>query len=49
MKAEIKVFHSFETTEWSGGTTTQLYIYPEDSSYKKSEFHFQNQQCCGKR
>lgn len=40
MKAEIKVFHSFETTEWSGGTTTQLYIYPEDSSYKNRNFIF---------
>lgn len=40
MKAEMKVYHSFETTEWSGGTTTQFYIYPEDSHYKDRDFIF---------
>lgn len=29
-----------ETKEWSGGTTTQLYIYPENSSYKARNFQF---------
>lgn len=28
------------TNEWSGGTTTQLYIYPENSSYKERNFLF---------
>lgn len=28
------------TTEWSGGKTTQLYIYPEDSNYKALNFKF---------
>jgi len=29
-----------ETKEWSGGTTTQLYIYPEDALYEKRDFLF---------
>ncbi len=28
------------TTEWSGGKTTQLFIYPEDSNYKELNFKF---------
>ncbi|MBU5437243.1 HutD family protein [Tissierella sp. MSJ-40] len=28
------------TTEWSGGKTTQLFIYPEDSNYKDFNFKF---------
>lgn len=28
------------TTKWSGGTTSQLYIYPEQSSYKERDFLF---------
>lgn len=27
-----------KTSEWSGGTTTELYIYPEGSDYKKRDF-----------
>ncbi|WP_099190747.1 HutD/Ves family protein [Tepidibacter mesophilus] len=27
-----------KTSEWSGGTTTQLYIYPHDAEYKKLNF-----------
>lgn len=26
------------TTEWSGGTTTELYLYPPDGSYKERKF-----------
>lgn len=26
------------TTEWSGGTTTELYLYPADGSYKERDF-----------
>jgi len=26
------------TTDWSGGQTTQLYIYPQDADYKKRTF-----------
>jgi environmental stress-induced protein Ves len=28
------------TRKWSGGTTTQLYIYPESASYEKRDFIF---------
>lgn len=28
------------TSQWSGGTTTQLYIYPEDANYQKRDFLF---------
>jgi len=28
------------TTSWSGGTTTQLFIYPENSSYQERNFLF---------
>jgi uncharacterized protein len=28
------------TSAWSGGTTTQLYIYPENSSYQERNFLF---------
>ena len=30
----------YMTTEWSGGKTTQLYIYPEGSNYKEFNFKF---------
>lgn len=29
-----------KTTNWSGGTTTELYIYPTDSVYKRMDFSF---------
>lgn len=28
------------TSHWSGGTTTQLFIYPEEAEYKKQNFKF---------
>lgn len=28
----------FSNSSWSGGTTTQLFIYPEDSNYGKKDF-----------
>jgi len=28
------------TTNWSGGTTSELFIYPAESSYKKRDFDF---------
>lgn len=30
----------FKTTLWQGGKTTELYIYPEDGSYKDRNFEF---------
>lgn len=42
MEINIKLFNEFDymTTEWSGGKTTQLFIYPEDSNYKELNFNF---------
>ncbi|WP_042274745.1 HutD family protein [[Clostridium] dakarense] len=42
MDNEIKVIRKdeYKTSTWSGGTTTQLYIYPEESQYSKMEFLF---------
>ena len=28
----------FKTTNWSGGTTTELFIFPEDASYSERRF-----------
>lgn len=38
----MKVIHRKEqtTTKWSGGLTTELYIFPEGSDYKKRDFSF---------
>jgi environmental stress-induced protein Ves len=30
----------FAPKRWKGGTTTQLYIFPENASYEKGDFHF---------
>lgn len=30
----------FTTTNWSGGKTTELFIYPQDSDYKEKNFQF---------
>ncbi|MFD0693285.1 HutD family protein [Paenibacillus sp. GCM10027628] len=40
MSISIKVIKKDEqvTTAWSGGTTTQLAIYPEDADYSKRDF-----------
>lgn len=32
--------NDFLTTKWSGGTTRQLYIYPEESDFSKRDFLF---------
>lgn len=37
---ELKKKKDFNTSNWSGGSTTELYIYPENSSYKDREFLF---------
>ncbi|NMM47709.1 HutD family protein [Marinigracilibium pacificum] len=37
-KHQIKKEHL--TTNWAGGKTTELYIYPEDSHYKTGDFLF---------
>ena len=37
---EIIPFEELNTAEWSGGTTTQLYIFPKTADYKKMDFDF---------
>lgn len=40
MSASITVRNAdqYQTSVWSGGTTTQLFIYPEDGDYKEGNF-----------
>ncbi|NLN84112.1 MAG: HutD family protein [Firmicutes bacterium] len=42
MSVEIKLLTEAEytTTTWSGGKTTQLFIYPEEADYSKRDFKF---------
>lgn len=37
---ELQIFSSkdYLTTNWSGGTTTQMYIYPQEAEYTKRNF-----------
>lgn len=34
----VKKQEEFKTSLWSGGSTTELYIYPEDAIYKEGNF-----------
>ena len=36
----VKVLNSFKATQWSGGNTTELFIYPPTSSYSERNFGF---------
>lgn len=38
MKIEIYGEDAFQTSKWEGGTTTELYIYPPNSSYSERDF-----------
>ncbi len=40
MSIEILKKDSFAVSEWSGGTTTELFIYPKNSEYRKKDFLF---------
>lgn len=40
MKVEIIKKNKQITTDWSGGTTTELYIYPQEAQYAKRDFLF---------
>lgn len=40
MKYKILKKTDYTTTQWSGGDTTELYIYPENSNYQKRDFLF---------
>lgn len=40
MKYKVIKEEDQKISEWSGGTTKEIYIYPEDSSYKERNFLF---------
>ncbi|RUT78128.1 HutD/Ves family protein [Ancylomarina longa] len=40
MQYTIVKADKFETINWSGGTSTQLYIYPETANYQARDFDF---------
>ncbi|HOE39359.1 MAG TPA: HutD family protein [Bacteroidales bacterium] len=40
MKMLVIQKQSHKTTNWSGGTTTELFIYPRESEYQKKNFLF---------
>lgn len=40
MKFNVLKKADFKITNWSGGDTTELYIYPEDSKYQNRDFLF---------
>lgn len=40
MERIIRKNNEFTTNKWSGGETTELFIYPENSSYKNRDFSF---------
>lgn len=40
MRIEVTRKEQLQTNNWSGGTTTQLAIYPKDAQYKNHDFIF---------
>lgn len=40
MKQDLIKADSFQTQRWSGGTTTQLFLYPPDAAYAQRDFLF---------
>lgn len=38
MKVSVRKKEDYEVSQWSGGTTTQMYIYPENGDYAKRQF-----------
>lgn len=40
MKTKILTSKDYTTSDWSGGSTTQLFIFPPDASYAKRNFDF---------
>lgn len=40
MNFEIRKAEDFNTINWAGGTSTQLYIYPPTSDYQQRDFDF---------
>lgn len=37
---ELFIVENFKTTNWSGGKTTELFIYPKGSTFKEGSFDF---------
>lgn len=40
MKLQLFTKEDYHTSTWSGGSTTELYIYPAESSYRERNFQF---------
>ena len=40
MSLQIKRSVDFHSSAWSGGTSTELFIYPPNSNYAHRDFHF---------
>ena len=40
MKINVLFSNQFTTTNWTGGTTTEFFIFPPNSEYKKFNFDF---------
>jgi uncharacterized protein len=40
IEAKIIRSENFKTTNWAGGTSTELFVYPLESDYKKRNFSF---------
>lgn len=38
MRLEIRRQEQYKTSDWSGGRTTELYLYPENGDYAKRDF-----------
>lgn len=38
MRVEVRRQKQYKTSGWSGGSTTELYLYPEDGDYAKRDF-----------
>ncbi|WP_196590293.1 HutD family protein [Pectinatus frisingensis] len=38
MAVEVFLKENYTVTDWSGGTTTQMYIFPENAEYNKRNF-----------
>ena len=36
----MEIIKTYKTTDWSGGKTTEMYIYPKDCSYIERNFDF---------
>jgi environmental stress-induced protein Ves len=36
----MEIIKTYKTTDWSGGKTTEMYIYPKDCSYNERNFDF---------